>query len=147
MGTRPPAVTPAAEIQLKYKQSSYDVLPKLPHTSCFLAKTGSFKSICMQWLILKGYRGAFEKIFVFSPSVKVDPVWKEVGKYCEDVLGQEKWGYDTPDLEALDEILETSTRVTEYLRKKIAGPDSTALSCVTTGATTRVSPSTANNFT
>ena len=115
---RPPTVHPASEIRLKYKQSPYEVLPKLPHTACFLAKTGSFKSIAMQWMILHGYRGAFEKIWIFSSSYKVDPVWREVGKYCEDVLGQEKWGYDTPDLEALDEILETSTRVTEYLRKK-----------------------------
>ena len=102
MGTRPPAVTPAAEIQLKYKQSSYDVLPKLPHTACFLAKTGSFKSIAMQWLILKGFYKAFEKVWIFSSSVFVDPVWREVGKYCEDVLGMEKWAFDTPDMEALD---------------------------------------------
>ena len=110
---RPPTVRPASQISLRYKQSPYEVLPKLPHTACFLAKTGSFKSICMQWMILHGYRGAFEKIFVFSASCHVDPVWKEVGKYCVEVLGQDKWCYDTPDLDALDEILETSAKVTE----------------------------------
>ena len=67
----------------------------------------------MQAFLLHHYRGAFEKVFIFSPSVKVDPVWREVGTYIENTLGQEKWAYDTPDLEALDEILNNSTRVTE----------------------------------
>ena len=54
------------------KQSRHGHLPKLPARGIFLAPSQQFKTTAMVDLILRHYRGCYERIFVFSPSVDID---------------------------------------------------------------------------
>ena len=60
------------------KQSRHGHLPKLPARGILVAPSQQFKSACLADLILRHYRGCFERIFVFSPSVDIDSVWDAV---------------------------------------------------------------------
>ena len=116
----PPLMKPAAELATVSKQSPYGVLPRLPCSIIACARSGAFKSVFIQWLILVGMRNCFEKVYVFSASVFLDPVWDPVKKYCETVLGQDEsdpWAYDTFDQEALQRVIDNAGKVTDYLRR------------------------------
>ena len=56
-------------------------------------------------MILEQYRGVFEKIFIFSPSINIDDGWIPVKKYIEEDLGvnteREQAYYDEWDEAAL----------------------------------------------
>ena len=47
----------------------------------------SGKTVALISLILEQYRGVFERIYVFSPSVNIDDGWIPVKKYIEGDLG------------------------------------------------------------
>ena len=53
-----------------------------------LAPSNSGKSILLQNIILDIYRGCFEKIYIFSPSIHIDNVWLPVKDYLERDLKQ-----------------------------------------------------------
>ena len=69
-------------------------------------------------LILRIYRKAWERIYIFSPSVDIDMPVKE---YVERELGvdteKEKCFFSEWDTGALEEIVETQKRVTEASKK------------------------------
>jgi hypothetical protein len=67
-------------------------------------------------LILKVYRGCFERIYVFGLSVNVDQTWEAVKKYQTDVMkvketDNEKLYYDHYNVEDLEKIIETQSKV------------------------------------
>ena len=69
----------------------------------------------MTWLLLEGYRGKFERIYVFSPTINLDPTWDPVKKYVRENLAvddKEEWAFDNFDEQALQNILDTQARVT-----------------------------------
>ena len=68
------------------KQSRHGHLPKLPARGIFLAPSQQFKTTAMVDLILRHYRGCFERIFVFSPSVDIDSAWGPVKEFDHDAL-------------------------------------------------------------
>ena len=74
--------------QYKYKNSKYEILPKLPARMIAVASSTGGKSVLIQNLILKIYRGSFERIYIyiFSPSIHVDDTWTAVKKYISDVM-------------------------------------------------------------
>ena len=47
----------------------------------------SGKTVALISLILEQYRGVFERIYIFSPSINVDDGWIPVKKYIEEDLG------------------------------------------------------------
>ena len=69
------------------KQSSDPVVPLVPCTGIFLGPSKSGKTVALISLILEQYRGVFERIYVFSPSVNIDDGWIPVKKYIEGDLG------------------------------------------------------------
>ena len=69
------------------KQPSDPVVPLVPCTSIFLGPSKSGKTVALISLILEQYRGVFERIYVFSPSVNIDDGWVPVKKYVEEDLG------------------------------------------------------------
>ena len=69
------------------KQSSDAVVPLVPCTGIFLGPSKSGKTVALISLILEQYRGVFERIYVFSPSVNIDDGWIPVKKYIEGDLG------------------------------------------------------------
>ena len=71
------------------KQSKYDVMTSLPVRTMIVAPSSSGKSVLLQNLILDIYRGCFEKVYIFSPSIHIDSVWAPVKEYLKDSLKQE----------------------------------------------------------
>ena len=61
------------------------------------------------------YRGVFEKIYIFSPSINIDDSWIPVKKYIEEDLGvnteRERAYYDEWDDAALRDIIQTSKKL------------------------------------
>ena len=67
------------------KQSKHDIVPKNPLRGILLAPSGGGKTVLLSNLILNVYRGCYERIFVFSPSVNVDQTWQAVQGYQEKI--------------------------------------------------------------
>jgi hypothetical protein len=104
------------------KQSGHTTVPKLPLRGVLLAPSGAGKTVLLSNLILKIYRGCFERIYVFSPSVNVDQTWEAVKKYQEDVMkvketDEEKLYFENYNPADLEHIIETQHKVI-LLQKK-----------------------------
>ena len=56
------------------KQPKDPVVPKLPMTGILLGPSKSGKTVALISMILEQYRGCFERIYLFSPSINVDDV-------------------------------------------------------------------------
>jgi hypothetical protein len=98
-------------------------MPKLPLRGVILAPSGSGKTVLLSNLILKMYRGCFERIYVFSPSVNVDQTWEAVKKYQEDVMkvkesDADKLYFDHYNPEELEHIIETQHKVILHMKKQ-----------------------------
>ena len=65
------------------KQPSDPVVPLVPCTGIFLGPSKSGKTVTLISLTLEQYRGVFERIYIFSPSIDIDDGWK----YIEQHLG------------------------------------------------------------
>ena len=98
------------------KQPSDPVVPLVPCTGIFLGPSKSLIS-----LILEQYRGVFERIYIFSPSIGIDDGWIPVKKYIEQDLGvnaeKEQAYWDEWDEAALRDIIQRQRKVTETSKK------------------------------
>ena len=72
-------------------------------------------------LILEQYRGVFERIYIFSPSIAVDDGWIPVKKYIEQDLGmnteREQAYWEDWDEPALRRIIQQQRKITETSKK------------------------------
>ena len=85
MENKTPVIKPVEVKEYIVKQSKYAIAPKLPRRSIILGPSGSGKSILLQSMILDIYRGMFDQIYIFSPSVYVDDtVWEPVRNYIDE---------------------------------------------------------------
>jgi hypothetical protein len=65
--------------EFNVKQSKYEVVGKLPTRSIICAPSGGGKTNLLVNLILNVYRGCFNRIYIFSPSINVDyQTWQPV---------------------------------------------------------------------
>ena len=81
-----PIVKPAKMKEYEFKQSKYEVAPKIPFSQIVVGPSGSGKTILLQSMILDLYRDCFSRIFIFSSSIHVDSVWTPVKDYIEKTL-------------------------------------------------------------
>ena len=83
--------------------------------------SGSGKTVALISLILEQYRGVFERIYIFSPSVNIDDGWIPVKKYIEEDLGvnteREQTYWDEWDEAALRRIIQQQRKITEASKK------------------------------
>ena len=80
-----PIIKPAEVKEYIFRQSKYAIAPKLPVRSVVLGPSGSGKSVLLQSMILDIYRGSFDQIYIFSPSVEVDDtIWGPIKKYIDE---------------------------------------------------------------
>ena len=71
-------------------------------------------------------KSCFSRIYVFSPSVHIDPIWMPVRMMIEEEIldlsnpnhAQEKFFFDEPDMEALQKILDQQFAIIELSRQK-----------------------------
>ena len=105
------------------KQSKHGHVPKIPIRMLLLAPSGSGKTVLLSNLILNIYRGCFERIYIFSPSVDLDTTWKPVKKYQEQTMkvienDKEKLYFDNYNPNDLEKIIATQHRVISLLKKQ-----------------------------
>ena len=116
-----PTVEPTDIPQYKYKNSKYEILPKLPARMIAVASSTGDKSVLIQNLILKIYRGSFERIYIFSPSIHVDDTWTAVKKYISDVMKvdaeKEQIYYEEYGPVTLKKIKETQHKVIDFQKQ------------------------------
>ena len=60
-------------------------LPDLPLRFAFVGTSGSGKGFCVLDLLLRHYRGAFDRIYLYSRSASLDKGWDPLRKYVEEV--------------------------------------------------------------
>ena len=102
------------------KQPPDPVVCKPPANGILCAPSASGKTVLLVSMILEQYRGCFERIFVFSPSVEVDSAWQPVKDYIRDELGvntdREQCWWEDWDEGALRKIIADQKRITQRAR-------------------------------
>ena len=76
-----PGIEPIKHIGYECKQSKYELVPQLPMRAMILSPSGGGKTVLLQNMILDMYRGCFNIIYIFSPSIDIDHTWKPVKEY------------------------------------------------------------------
>ena len=113
-------VHPTAEWSTK--GSKHEHLPPTPLRGIILGPSGSGKTVVLVDMILRLYRDAWERIYIFSPSVHIDSSWKPVKDYIENDLkvdgSKEPFFFDRWEPEVLNEIVDTQMRVIEESKKQ-----------------------------
>jgi hypothetical protein len=91
-------------------QPAHPVLPRLPMRAIAVGPSGSGKTVFIQSLIVdlmrtRGGGSCFLHIYVWSPSIHLDPVWATVREFAKKVLKQEDdcffEEFHTQDLQAV----------------------------------------------
>ncbi|CAE7237129.1 unnamed protein product [Symbiodinium sp. KB8] len=99
------------------KQPRDPVVPKLPCTGILVGPSKSGKTVALISMILDQYRGCFERIYVFSPSINVDDGWRPVKKYIEETMKidttREQVYFEDWDEAALRQIIRQQRKITE----------------------------------
>ena len=97
------------------------IVPPTPCRILVTGPSGSGKTQLAVDMLTRIYAGSWERIYVFSPSVDLDSVWKIVKDHVYNVMGvseDEKCFFDYWDEEKLSEILETQRKVVEFQKKE-----------------------------
>ena len=117
-----PIIKPIDVKEYTSKQSKYDVVGKLPLRDIILGPSGAGKGVLLSNMILDIYKGCFDRIYIFSPSIDVDKTWIPVKEYIEKSqkvdLKKEKLFFDSYDAEALENIVSTQHKVAEHMKSK-----------------------------
>ena len=103
------------------KQSQWEAVPKLPTRLIMVAPSGSGKTVLLVNLCLRAYRGCFERIFIFSPTINVDRTWEPVKSYQRDTMrvsDREQTYWPDFDEGALQGILDRQMRITEIQKER-----------------------------
>ena len=115
-----PSIQPIKLKEYEVRQSKYNVVGKLPIRSVLLGPSGSGKTILLQNMILDIYKGLWERVYIFSPSIHVDHSWEHVRTFLNKTIqvsdDEPKLFYDNYDPESLSEIIETQKNY--YTSKK-----------------------------
>ena len=115
--TNIPIVKPSNAKEYEFKQSKYDIAPKLPFSQIITGPSGSGKGILLQSMILDIYRDVFERIYVWSPSISVDSNWLPVKKHIQDNfqvdLEKKKCLFDEYIPEELEAVIKRQHRISE----------------------------------
>lgn len=116
-----PLIVPHKTKTYQIKQSKFDVVPKLPFKSIIYAPSNSGKTVLITNLIENVYRGVFERIYIFSPSISVDDAWKSTKQYLNETItlsDNEPSLYQENFNEAVvDEIMTTQKKITDHIKK------------------------------
>ena len=108
--------------RLEVKQSKSDHLPQLPCTFLALARTNSGKTTTVVNMLLNPrlYRDCFDRIEIFSQSMKHDGTWGPVRDYLRKERGQDpdKCMHADWDGEKVQQILSEQEAIVQYHKKE-----------------------------
>ena len=109
------------------KQSPTAIMPKVPMRALAVGPGSAGKTVMLSALILDKdkFRGVFSRIFIWSPSVKVDDSWGPVRDYIRKELGhnEEQEGpfmFETFNQADMDRVVRRQQKITETLKKVYA---------------------------
>ena len=76
-----------------FPSQSYDVkqprdpaVCRTPSNGILCAPSASGKTVLLVSMILEQYRGCFERVYILSPSIDMDPQWEPVKEYIRKDL-------------------------------------------------------------
>lgn len=118
-----PNIKPYNHDKYSCKQSKYEMVSELPTRALIVAPSNSGKSVLLQNIILDIYRNCFERVYIFSPSILLDNVWKPVLEYCTDTLKQyesekEHYYFDTFDQTEFKNIITTQAKIVKHMKDR-----------------------------
>ena len=115
-------ISPMKHIEYECKQSKYgEHVPKLLMRSMIPAPSGQGKTVLLQNMILDIYRGCFNRIYRFSPSIDIDHTWRPVKDYIAKEIKpheREKLYFDSYNPVELEAIIDKQHKVTSYLKSQ-----------------------------
>ena len=107
--------------EYKSKQPHDPAVPQLPATGILLGPSKSGKTVALISMILEQYRGCFERIYLFSPSINVDDGWRPVKKYIEETMkvntDREQVYFENWDEAALRRIIDQQRKITQVSKQ------------------------------
>jgi carboxylesterase type B len=116
-----PEIRPRKIKEFTSKQSRFEHVPKLPMRALIYGPSGSGKSVLLQSMILDIYKGCFERVYIFSPSIHLDHTWHEVKRYVREELGvddkKEPAFFDRYDAEALQKIITQQFKLAQHMKE------------------------------
>ena len=103
------------------KQPRDQVVCRTPSNGILCAPSASGKTVLLVSMILEQYRGCFERVYIQSPSIDMDPQWEPVKKYIREDLGvntdREQCWWDEWDEGALRNILAQQKKITQQSKQ------------------------------
>ena len=98
--------------------------PDLPTSFLLAAPTASGKTMIILNLLLRYYKDQFARIWIFSPSIKLDPQYAPLRKYLEKMSDQQREPlmFEDLDQQALGKLLDEQRLITESCRKRKVKP-------------------------
>ena len=104
-------------------------LPDLPTNFLLAAPTASGKTMIILNLILRYYKGCFARIWIFCPSIRLDPQFKPLVEYLEKMTDQKREPliFEEFDPAKVGQILEEQRAIVESCRKRGVKPPQVCL--------------------
>ena len=98
--------------------------PDLPTSFLLGAPTASGKTMIILNLLLRYYKDQFARIWIFSPSIKLDPQYAPLRKMLEKMTDhqREPLMFEDMDQAALGKVLDEQRKITEECRKRKVKP-------------------------
>ena len=84
-----PEIKPRKSESYSCTQSRYENVDSVPFRGLLLGPSGSGKSTLLQSMILDIYDRCFERMYIWSPSIHIDPVWYPVKSFLKKVMKQD----------------------------------------------------------
>ena len=122
MRDRDPGIKLHPHPTFENRKAKLGALPDLNLRWAFVGTSGSGKGVAMLDLLLRHYRGVFDRIYLFSKSSTIDKNWDPLRKYVEKELGvnqqEEQTFFDEFDAQALQEQMDLQMQVAEEAKKQ-----------------------------
>ena len=103
------------------KQPRDPVVCRTPSNGILCAPSASGKTVLLVSMILEQYRGCFERVYILSPSIDMDPQWEPVKEYIRKDLGvntdREQCWWEDWDEAALRNILAQQKKITQQSKQ------------------------------
>ena len=115
-----PIVKPYKTKEYTFTQSNYEVAPRIPFSMVITGQSGSGKTVLLSNLILDIYKGCFSRIFIWSSSIDLDPVWTPVKKYIEKDLNvnpEKEVYFDTFNIDEMQKVLDLQHKINQFQKK------------------------------
>ena len=98
--------------------------PDLPTSFLLGAPTASGKTMIILNLLLRYYKDQFARIWIFSPSIRLDPQYAPLRRALEKMTDQQKEPlmFEDMDQAALGKVLDEQRKITEERRKRNVKP-------------------------